>query len=105
MTDDNYEKGPTLFQMVKTFSKEIVKYVAHGAPNVSVEDYIDRLDTCSKCPHIQKEKMQCKICGCVMEMKAKWKTAVCPDNPSRWKPQVPVPPNSNFRTAEENGKK
>lgn len=32
--------------------------------------------------------MRCGKCGCLIEHKAKWKTAICPDIPSRWKPQI-----------------
>ena len=82
------ENTPNLFQMLRSFSKELVNYIKQGAPNVTPEDYADRLDTCSKCPHIKLHLMRCGICGCSMENKAKWKTATCPDNPERWEPQI-----------------
>ena len=78
MTDDNYEKGQTLFQMVKTFSKEIVKYVAAGSPVVSLEDYEERLEVCNTCPHLIKKNQRCGKCGCLLQHKAKWKTTDCP---------------------------
>ena len=79
---------PSMFQMVKSFSKELVNYIKEGAPNVTTEDYADRLDVCNNCPNIIKQSMRCKLCGCTMQQKAKWKTSVCPDNPQRWKPQI-----------------
>ena len=80
-------KTPSLFTMLKNFTRDISKYIANGAQNVTEEDYAERLDTCLVCPHIQKEKMKCGLCGCLLEHKAKWKTTVCPDKPSRWETQ------------------
>ena len=77
---DLYQKAPTIFQMIKGFSNELVEYVKKGAPNVSAEDYADRLDTCKAC-------MRCGLCGCMIQHKAKWKTTTCPDKPERWAKQ------------------
>tara|TARA_R100000789_G_C2935442_1_gene130447 strand:+ start:237 stop:605 length:369 start_codon:yes stop_codon:yes gene_type:complete len=80
-------KPPSLFQMMRSFTKELTKYIAEGAPNVSPEDYADRLDMCEVCPHLIRNNMRCNLCGCLIEHKAKWQTTKCPDNPERWKPQ------------------
>lgn len=89
MNDDPlYEKTPTIFQMIKNFSKDVILYIKSGQQNVTVEDYKDRLNTCKQCPYLNEEKMRCKLCGCLLEHKAKWKTTTCPDNPKRWKPQI-----------------
>ena len=89
MKDDHlYDKPPTIFQMITNFSRDVVEYVKHGRPNVSIEDYKERLNECNKCPHIKKDKMRCNLCGCLLEHKAKWKTAKCPDKPERWKLQI-----------------
>ena len=85
---DLHVKTPTLFQMIKSFAVEVGKYVASGAQNVTPEDYVDRLDACLICPHLQKEKMRCGLCGCLLEHKAKMKTTTCPATPPRWKPQL-----------------
>tara|TARA_Y100000593_G_scaffold60835_1_gene112814 strand:+ start:4238 stop:4777 length:540 start_codon:yes stop_codon:yes gene_type:complete len=76
---------PSLFQMARGFAKDLAKYVAEGAPNVTSEEYLDRLDACNACPHLMKESMRCGLCGCLIEHKAKWKTTECPDSPTRWK--------------------
>jgi hypothetical protein len=85
-----YRKPPTVLQMLKSFSGDLVEYVKKGAPNVSPEDYAARLDVCTKCPHIKTQYMRCGLCGCMIEHKAKWKTTACPDNPERWAKQDPV---------------
>ena len=63
---------PTMFQMLRNFSKEVVNYIKEGAPNVTAEDYADRLDACNKCPHLKKESMRCGLCGCMLQLKAKF---------------------------------
>ena len=73
--------------MIKGFSKELVEYIAKGSPNVSPEDYADRLDACRKCPYLKTSHMRCGICGCLVQHKAKWKTTKCPDDPERWTKQ------------------
>ena len=37
--DAHYVKPPSMFQMVKSFSKDLVTYIADGANNVNEEDY------------------------------------------------------------------
>jgi len=44
-----------------------------------------RLLTCSFCPHMKKIPIagpQCRLCGCMMRVKARIPDAECPDN--RW---------------------
>lgn len=73
-------KKLSIFRMLNDFKNELVKYAQQGAPNVDAEAYKERLHTCNKCPHLQNER--CGLCGCIVEQKAKWATADCPDN--RW---------------------
>jgi hypothetical protein len=79
------QKTPSILGMIKSFTKDLTKYIKEGAPNVSTEDYAIRLDTCNSCEHLKKSSMRCGKCGCLLEHKAKWKTADCPDN--RWPKQ------------------
>ena len=39
-----YVKTPSIFQMIKSFTVEVSKYIAKGAPTVTQEDYVERLD-------------------------------------------------------------
>lgn len=79
------QKPPSIFKMMKTFTKELTNYIKSGAKNVSPEDYAIRLDICSGCEHLKKQSMRCNKCGCLLEHKAKWKSSDCPDN--RWPEQ------------------
>ena len=76
--EEHYVKPPSFFQMAKSFTKDLAKYVKEGAPNVTEEDYVARLDTCKECEFLIERTMRCGACGCLLEHKAKWKTADCP---------------------------
>ena len=79
---------PNIFNMISSFARELKTYIAEGAPNVTTEDYVERLEACDSCEHLIREKMRCGLCGCLLEHKAKWKTTTCPDKPTRWKEQI-----------------
>ena len=85
--DDLYQKPPSVFKMLKSFSSEALKHIANKGRNVSSEDYAERLDACNSCIQLIKKNMRCGKCGCLIEHKAKWETATCPDTPERWKKQ------------------
>ena len=71
---------PSIYDMVKGFVKEAVEYAKQGAPHVTAKQYEVRL---------KKDVERCGLCGCLVEHKAKWATASCPDTPKRW-PKVKV---------------
>jgi hypothetical protein len=52
--------------------------LANGAQNVSKEEYIGRVDVCNTCVHFIHKDYTCGVCGCLMHIKAKWKTSKCP---------------------------
>ena len=89
----NEQKPPSILGMVKSFTKDLARYIKEGAPNVSPEDYAIRLDTCSGCEHFKKSSMRCGSCGCLLEHKAKWKTADCPM--SKWPAQEQPPKDTS----------
>ena len=80
------KKKPSVLDMVKSFAKEVTKYAKEGAPNVTKASYKKRLDTCDSCEHLKRGSMRCGLCGCLVEHKAKWATANCPDR--RWAKEV-----------------
>tara|TARA_Y100001937_G_scaffold127990_1_gene201958 strand:- start:4611 stop:4928 length:318 start_codon:yes stop_codon:yes gene_type:complete len=88
MSDEHQHRPPSIFNMVSSFARELKTYIANGAPNVTTEDYLERLEVCRKCEHLMKNTMRCGLCGCLLEHKAKWKTSSCPDKPTRWKEQI-----------------
>ena len=84
--NDGYVKPPSLFQMLKTFTKEVSTYIANGAPNVSIEDYVSRLETCESCEYFIVKSARCGKCVCLMQHKAKMKTSDCPIG--KWEKQT-----------------
>jgi hypothetical protein len=42
------------------------------------EVFRSRLDTCLACDRLIQLTKQCKMCGCIMPLKAKLKDATCP---------------------------
>ena len=81
----NEQKPPSILGMMKSFTKDLTKYIKEGAPNVTPDQYVGRLSICKECPHLIKKSMRCGVCGCLIEHKAKWSTTDCPDKPGRWK--------------------
>ena len=72
--------------MLKNFAKEVKQFAEAGAPHVTTLQYKKRVDACAECPHLKKDIDRCGLCGCLIEHKAKWATAKCPDDPARWEP-------------------
>ena len=79
--DDNYQKPPSMFQMVKSFGKELTKYIKEGAPYVTPKQYVDRLRECKICPHIIEKSMRCGLCGCLLQHKANGVQQLAQTNP------------------------
>ena len=77
----------SVYKMVKGFVKEAVKFAKEGAPHVTAKQYEQRLKACFDCPHFKEDVQRCGLCGCLVEHKAKWATASCPDKKEqRWEP-------------------
>jgi len=83
--NDNNKEYPSVFKMLTNFTKEVGTYLVNGSPNVTIDDYKDRLETCLNCTSLKRDVMRCSTCGCKVEHKAKWKTTDCPE--SKWKVQ------------------
>jgi len=75
-----------IFKLTLQFAVEAAKYIKKGQPNVTPDQYEERLKICNTCPE-KKEGTHndiCGICGCKIALKAKWATTKCPDKPERW---------------------
>lgn len=61
--------------------KNIVSDASNGEQVlVSESVYNDRLETCMKCPYISENQTACTQCGCIVTLKAKFKSSSCPKN-------------------------
>lgn len=61
-----------------SFGKAILKYVKSGAENVDEDLFKERVAICQTCEYF--EGRRCKICGCFVDLKAKWAVQSCPVN-------------------------
>ena len=77
--ENNYIKPPSFLQMVKTFAKEITQFVKTGAEVVDVSTYTTRLGECNRCEYLKRDSMRCLACGCLLQAKARMKSAHCPE--------------------------
>tara|TARA_R100001594_G_scaffold139074_1_gene183170 strand:+ start:398 stop:634 length:237 start_codon:yes stop_codon:yes gene_type:complete len=69
---------PSFLSMVKSIAKDTANWVKNGAKKVSKEEYIRRAEVCDSCVHFIHKSNTCGVCGCWMDVKAKWKTTKCP---------------------------
>ena len=78
-----------IFKLTLQFATEAAKYIKKGQPNVTADQYEQRLRICDECPNkkIGTHNDTCGLCGCKIAVKAKWATTECPDKPPRW-PEV-----------------
>ena len=75
-----------IFKLTLQFAREASKYIKEGRPNVSPDQYQERLEICDTCTHkkVGTHNDTCGLCGCKIALKAKWATTECPDKPTRW---------------------
>ena len=79
----NMKKKPSILQKAVNFSKATAKHVMDGSRKVDDKDFSIRMEACLSCDHIiKKDPKTCGLCGCVLKVKARWRTSDCPDN--RW---------------------
>ena len=98
--NQNEQKPPSIFKMMKTFTSELANYIKEGAPNVTADAYAKRLDICSQCEHFIERTMRCGECGCMLQHKAKWRTSDCPKKKWPKEKQPPVPPPQKSKDEE-----
>jgi len=80
-TEEKVEpKSPSLFAKALNLGEALANHVADGMSKVTKEQMADRLSVCQRCPFISGGN--CTKCGCILSVKAGWKTSECPDN--RW---------------------
>tara|TARA_R110000823_G_scaffold20688_2_gene63089 strand:+ start:335 stop:571 length:237 start_codon:yes stop_codon:yes gene_type:complete len=71
---------PTKLKKLSNFTLAAAKFAAGGFIVSSKEVYDSRVLTCLACPSYNTDSDDCDICGCPVEVKAKWSTESCPEN-------------------------
>jgi hypothetical protein len=80
MSKEETENKVSFINKAKNLIKETTNHVLNGAQNVSREEYLRRAMVCDSCVHFVKKDNICGVCGCYMDVKAKWKVSDCPKN-------------------------
>ena len=66
----------------------IVDELTGKAELVDEQTYINRISECEQCEHgvslIPLAGKSCKLCGCFIKAKARYRQSQCPDHPPRW---------------------
>lgn len=47
---------------------------------MKITDYKERINICRKCDQFNPILVQCKVCGCLLHLKARMKDQDCPKN-------------------------
>ncbi len=89
-----YKRVPK--QPLKERGKDLIKASkdALKGKRVSKEEYMARLNECYQCPYMQKRMGTCRLCSCVMKIKALAPSVSCPIN--KWSAS-----NSGVKSSQE----
>ena len=58
---------------IKNIGKALTSVAAGYALKVSKDAYIERIDRCKQCDKLNHASMRCNVCGCFIQVKAKYK--------------------------------
>lgn len=75
---------PSVWKHAKTFVVAVAKHAAAGFKVVPLEVFEARMSECSKCPNYDAAGDSCRLCGCKLQLKARWVEQQCPDTPPKW---------------------
>ena len=70
------KKEPSLLKKALSLGEAVANHVVDGMSKCTKEENTVRLNICMKCPELSEST--CTKCGCMISIKAGWKTATCP---------------------------
>ena len=73
---------PNPFRAIRAGCRVIRQKIAGRAVLVDDETLRQRLEACEKCPELDRDSRQCKVCTCFVDVKAALSTEKCPRR--RW---------------------
>lgn len=82
---------PSIGQQIKSVARAGWEFIKGGMRLTPKILRRQRLAVCQKCPHRDKKKNSCNICGCKIEAKVSLPGEECPDNPRRWEKVILEP--------------
>ena len=73
--------GKTALKQAKNASKAMLQVITGQALKIDETAYIERINRCKECDKLNKSSMRCNLCGCFVQVKAKYKGASfeCPE--------------------------
>ena len=73
--------GKTALKQAKNASKAMFQVMTGHAFKVDENAYIERINRCRECDKLNKSSMRCNVCGCFVQVKAKYKGTAfeCPE--------------------------
>ena len=78
-------KKPGAMKRAANLATAIAKHAKDGFVDVSLDEYIERINTCNKCPLQKNGICEHENCGCILSRKAWWRSENCPIN--KWPKQ------------------
>mgnify|MGYP003677654700 CR=1 FL=1 len=76
ITREDKKKEPSILTKALSLGAAVANHVADGMSKCSKVELAQRLEICEKCP--ERKDTTCTKCGCLLTVKAGWKTASCP---------------------------
>lgn len=66
---------------IKSATKAVITVASGHAFKVDETTYMKRINRCKECDKLNKSSMRCKLCGCFVQLKARYKGASfeCPE--------------------------
>ena len=70
------KEEPSLLTKALNLGEAVATHIVDGMSKATKEEFALRLDICHKCP--ERKDTICTKCGCLLSVKAGWKTSTCP---------------------------
>jgi hypothetical protein len=78
MKKKDKNNAPGAIKRAANFATAMAKHVQDGLADVSMDEYVKRLETCNAC-ELQKDGVcEHENCGCILSRKAWWRSESCP---------------------------
>lgn len=81
---------PSLAQKGWNFTKAVGNHIADGFKHVTTEELQARLKICDTCEMRDGDRCNSMNCGCILSIKAKWKSERCPLH--KWNVPIEITP-------------
>jgi len=81
---DAFERRRWLPAHWRTFARALWRHLLDWCRSASRPEQARRKAHCQACEHWQEANDSCRLCGCALWLKRRWKSERCPLNPPKW---------------------